>query len=92
MYMYKKVRKNEFFNLINNQHENIKFTLEEQKNFELNFLDMTIFKNKNIYELKNYKKPSASKVLTNFYSETPNKYKLSSLIGSIYRANDTCTN
>ena len=53
MYMYKKVRKNEFFNLINNQHENIKFTLVEQKNFELNFLDMTIFKNKNIYELKN---------------------------------------
>ena len=77
---------------MNNQHENIKFTLEEQKNFELNFLDMTIFKNKNIYELKNYKKPSASKVLTNFNSETPNKYKLSSLIGSIYRANDTCTN
>ena len=25
-------------------------------------------------------------------SETPNKYKLSSLIESIYRANDTCTN
>ena len=31
-------------------------------------------------------------MLTNFNSETPNKYKLSSLIGSIYRANDTCTN
>ena len=42
-----------FFNLMNYQHENIKFTLEKQKNFELNFLDMTIFKNKNIYELKN---------------------------------------
>ena len=53
---------------------------------------MTIFKNNNIYELRNFKKPSASKVLTNFCSETPNKYKLSSLIGSIYRPNDTCTN
>ena len=28
-----------FFNFMNNQHENIKFTLEEQKNYELNFLD-----------------------------------------------------
>ena len=31
-------------------------------------------------------------MLTNFNSETPNKYKLLSLIGIIYRANDTCTN
>ena len=53
-----------FFNLMNNQHGNIKFTLEEQNNYELNFLDMTFFKNSNIYELRNFKKPLASKVLT----------------------------
>ena len=41
--------------------------------------------------IKNCKFP-ASKLLTNYNSETPNKQKLSSLMGSIYIPNDTCTN
>jgi hypothetical protein len=53
---------------------------------------MTIFYEKGKYELKHYKKPQTSKVLTNFYSETPKNYKISSLMGSIYRINDTTSN
>ena len=57
------------------------------------FLDTCIFLKNNQYEIKNYRKPTASNVVTYFRkSETPIKYKISTLVGSIYRANDTCSN
>ena len=76
---------------MNNLHQNLKYTVDNSKNGELVFLDMTIFFDGK-YHIKHYKKPSASKVLTNFKSETPKKYKISSLMGSIYRVNDTTSN
>ena len=87
----KKTEKINFFNQMNNLHQNLKYTVDSSKNGELVFLDMTIFFDEK-YHIKHYKKPSASKVLTNFKSETPKKYKISSLMGSIYRVNDTTSN
>jgi hypothetical protein len=54
---------------MNNLHPNLVYTKDEPINGEMTFLDMTIYFDKK-YELKHYKKPQASKVLTNFKSET----------------------
>ena len=54
-------------------------------------MDISIFYNGQ-YHLTHYKKPTSSNVLPNFHSETPTTYKISSLIGSIYRINDTTSN
>ena len=45
-----------------------------------------------MYHIKHFKKPFASNVLTNFKNKTPKKYKISSLMGSIYRVNGTASN
>ena len=65
---------------MNNLHATLKYTVEEPLNNALIFVDMTIFLENGKYELKNYKKPQAFKVLTNFHSETPKNYKISSLM------------
>jgi hypothetical protein len=89
----KNTEKNNFFRKINNLHKGLKFTINEPINKNLVFLDTCIFLKNNQYEIKNYRKPTASNVVTNFQkSETPIKYKISTLVGSIYRANDTCSN
>ena len=89
----KNTEKNNFFRKINNLHKGLKFTINEPINENLVFLDTCIFLKNNQYEIKNYRKPTASNVVTNFRkSETPIKYKISTLVGSIYRANDTCSN
>jgi restriction endonuclease S subunit len=42
--------------------------------------------------LKHYKKPTSFNVFNNLNSETPKTFKISSLIGSIYRINVTTSN
>ena len=55
---------------------------------KLPFLDTEIFIDENdIIQLRFYKKPTASDVKLNFQqSVTPMKYKISTLVGEIYRA------
>ena len=71
----------------------LKFTIEEMVNGQLNYLDTTCYKdNKNIYQLKMFIKPSASEVKTDFRNSVqPKKYKISSLVGDLYRCHYTTT-
>ena len=57
---------NNFFRKINNLHKGLKFTINEPINKNLVFLDTCIFSKNNQYEIKNYRKPTASNVVTNF--------------------------
>ena len=63
------------------------FTVENIQDNLLPFLDTTIYLDSdNTLQLKFYKKPTASEVKGNLkHSVTPMKYKMSTLVGEIYR-------
>ena len=89
----KKSEKNNILRKINNLHKGVNFTINELTNNNLVYLNTSIFIKNGQFEFKNYRKPTASNVVTNFKkSEISLKYKISALVGSIYRANDTCSN
>ena len=90
------IRKTETQNVLdemNNFDSMLKFTFEKPVNGELNFLDTTIFTDKNgSLQLKTYIKPSASEVKVNFReSISPMKYKISTLVTDLHRCFNTCT-
>ena len=68
---------------------NLRFTLENMENNKLNFLDTIIILRDEKLILNQYRKPESSNCLVNFiYGVAPKSYKLSTLIGEIYRANN----
>ena len=71
----------------------LKFTVEEMVNDQLNYLDTTCYKDKKgTFQLKMFIKPSASEVKTDFRNSVqPKKYKISSLVGDLYRCHYTTT-
>ena len=74
---------------LNNYHTDLKFTLEKEKpkNNSINFLDITIFRNKNSFVSTNwYKKETYSGRYLNFNSHHPVKQK----IAIIYNTVDKC--
>ena len=84
----------EVFNKINNWEPKLKFTLDQGSKGELNYLDMTLYKDSltGKFETKLYQKSIKSDYLSNFNSVQPKSYKISTLCGEIYRMNRVCTN
>ena len=66
----------------------LSFTVEKMVENKLPFPDTEIFiDHDDIIQLRFYKKPTASDVKLNFkHSTTPMKYKISTLVGEIFRA------
>jgi len=62
---------------INQQHKNIKFTIEREKNNKLAFLDTCVTRNNNNYTTSIYHKPTFTGVYLNWTSLTSRKYKIS---------------
>ena len=84
------------FRELNSYHDNLKFTSEIMDNPEtgIPFLDTLVYFDKKTkkYELKAYQKPSKSDVIMNYsHSISPKNYKLGTLCGEIYRANNCNT-
>ena len=82
-----------FFDFLNSQHPNIKFTMEKENNTMLAFLDVYI-SNKNPCNLLTsvYRKNTFTGFLTNFYSFTSYSYKIGltrTLVDRAYKINDT---
>lgn len=71
--------------LLNNYSNNIKFTVEIEKNGELPFLDTLIIRSGSNIITNIYKKPSKSNRMMNFDSYHPLPQKLSILYGEIAR-------
>ena len=66
----------EFFNFINDQHPNIRFTVENEVNGKLPFLDVLIRLGTDLkFHTTSYRKPTYTGLLTNFFSFTPSSYK-----------------
>ena len=85
--IYKKGMENTVLSDMNRFDHFLNFTIEKMTNNSLPFLDTEVYvDSENIVQLRFYKKPSASDVKLNFrHSTTPMKYKISTLVGEIYR-------
>ena len=82
-----------FFNFLNSQHPNIKFTMEKETNKMLAFLDVCI-NNKDPCNLlmSVHRKTTFSGLLTNFFSFTSYSYKVGlirTLVDRAYKINTT---
>ena len=85
---------NDFFEYINKQHPNLKFTMEINTNNQIPFLDTHITNiDKNIIT-KTYHKPTYTGLLLNFKSFAPFPYKINlikCLIDRAFKINNTWT-
>jgi hypothetical protein len=66
----------EILQYLNNQHPNIKFTIEKEKNNKLPFLDTQVNRRSNGYFTTIYRKKTFTGVYLNWTSLTSKKYKL----------------
>ena len=83
----------EFFDFINCQHPNIKFTVEKQVDNKLPFLDILIeLSDNNAFSTSTYHKKTYTGLLLNYFSFTPSGYKIGlikTLIDRAYKINQT---
>ena len=80
-----------FFDYLNKQHKNIKFTKEESENGKLPFLDVLI-NNKEGLETSVYHKSTFTGLFMNFRSFVPQNYKfnlIKTLLDRIFKINNT---
>ena len=82
-----------FSNFLNNRHPNIKFTIEQQNNHSIAFLDVFIsgINNQNL-TLQTYHKSTHTGLLLNFKSFTSFSYKISLIKCLIDRSFKICNN
>ena len=81
-----------FLHYLNNKHPNIKFTLEEEKDNSLSFLDINLeFKNGS-FITSVYRKSTTTLLGTSYFSSTPFRYILSSLRCKVDRGFRLCSN
>lgn len=79
---------NEILTAFNDFHPSLQFTIETEKNNEINFLDLTLIRNVNENNIKTkwYTKKTWSGRYLNYNSNHPNKQKRSVVIGLTDRA------
>ena len=75
-----------FLNLLNLQHQSIKFTMEEDKENKLPFLDILVHREEIRFTLKIYRKPSTTMRFIPENSFCNNRHKTASFNSMIYRA------
>ena len=76
---------------INNIHPSLSFTVEEEKEGRLPFLDMVIVNQNGHLSSGWYRKPTDTGLTLNFHSLAPLKYKKSVVIGFVYRIFNSCS-
>jgi len=83
------INKNEcdiILNEINKINKNIQFTMEKETNEQINYLDITIIRNKNTLKTKWYEKNIKNKQILNFLSHHPISQKINTIKNLINRA------
>jgi len=80
-----------FLSYLNDQHHNIKFTCEIEKENQLSFLDTLITKENGRLYTTVYRKPTFTGLGMHYLSYTPQKYKINSISTLINRAYNICT-
>lgn len=74
-----------FLNFINNIHPNIKFTIEEEINNSINFLDLQISKINHKHEFSIFHKPSHTDITIHSSSTHPIQHKLAAFHSMVHR-------
>ena len=64
-----------FLNYLNDQHNNIKFTLEKENNNVLPFLNVNVKRTETKFELSIYRKPTFTKLGMNYLATRPRRLK-----------------
>ena len=78
---------NTFFNYLNSQHTYIEFTIDEENEGKLPFLDILVRRTGDLaIEMEIYRKPTFSGLGLNFLSECSFKYKLNNISTLLFRA------
>ena len=81
-----------FYEFLNKQHPNIKFTFEKQQNNRISFLDILIKNNGENFSTTIFRKTTAIGLFTNYLSFTPLSYKIGLVKTLIHRAFKICSN
>ena len=76
----------QFFAFLNDFHNNIRFTCENETNKKLSFLDISIQRTEEGFETSIFRKSSFSGKGTNYFSYIYEKYKISGIQALLYRA------
>lgn len=82
----------DFFEYMNSLHPNIKFTMEEENNCFLPFLDVKVTKVDGKFITSTYYKPTHTGLYTNWYSFADRKYKINLVKCLFSRAWNICSN
>ena len=80
----------QFLNYLNTKHNNIKFTMENENNNTLPFLDVNINKANKSYSI--YRKPTFSGLGISFFSHCPLKFKTNAISTLLFRAYNLTSN
>lgn len=72
-------------NYLNSLHPNLQFTLEEEKDDSINFLDLTITKHNNKLQFKIYRKPTTTSMTIHSTSHHPHEHKMAAYNSFIHR-------
>ena len=79
-----------FFRYINSRHKNMSFTLEEESDNKLPFLDILVIRD-NILTTRIYRKTTFSGLYSNFHSFLPEKYKSGLMHTLLFRIYTICS-
>ena len=80
-----------FLRYMNSRHRNIKFTVEEEENGSLPFLDIKITRNGDKLTTSIHRKKTFSGVYLNYHSFLPRDYKRGLISTLLYRAYTLCS-
>ena len=80
-----------FLDYLNSKHQNIKFTLENECNNKLNFLDISIRKHSGNFETSVFRKPSFSGLGMSYFSYICDQFKFNCVDILISRAYKICS-
>ena len=88
----KKGTKKTLLEKLNKFDKNLKFTMNSMENSKIIFLDTSVVQNGDSLHLEQFRKSNSSDCMVNFKNSiTPKGYKISALVGELYRANNTTT-
>ena len=77
---------NSFLRFLNSKHSNIKFTMEEESDEKLPFLDVQVRREGGRFHTSVFRKPTFSGMGTSFFSFISKPFKFSAISSAIYRA------
>ena len=80
-----------FLQYMNNQHPNITFTMENEHNRKLPFLDVLVDRGDNKFNTSVYRKPTFSGQGLSFFSHCSVKFKINCIKALLHRAYNICS-